>query len=67
MLTYLPTSASGQPAVRTNFLAVVLAAGLVSLYLHISYSTLALVLACIGAATYAWLDSPRHHVRGYHL
>lgn len=46
MVTYLPTYASGQLGARTMtmFLAVVLAAGLLSFHL-ISYSTLALVLA----------------------
>ena len=38
----VPTFASGR---RAKFLAVVLAAWLVGFYLHISYSTLALVLA----------------------
>jgi hypothetical protein len=56
MVTYLPISASGQSGARTKFLAVVLAAGSVSLYLHISYTTLALVLVCIGAATCVWFD-----------
>ena len=37
----------GQPGARTRFLTVVLAAGLVSFYLHISCSTLALVLVCV--------------------
>jgi hypothetical protein len=64
---FTKSPASGQPRARTRFLAVVLAAGLVSLYLHISYSTLALVLAYIGAATCAWFDSPRNYVREYHL
>jgi hypothetical protein len=50
MVTYLPTSASGQPGARTKFLAVVLAAELVGFYLRISRSTLAFVPACIRAA-----------------
>jgi serine/threonine protein kinase len=40
--------------VRTKFLAAVLAAGLVSLYLHISYSTLHLY----------WLALEQRHVHG---
>lgn len=47
---HVPTSASGQPRELTKLFAVVLAAGFVSFYLRISHSTLALVLACIGAA-----------------